>query len=276
MRNRRGATLVELLVAMVIMGVIGAAITGLMTSQSRFFNQQEGRGNARRVARSATSIILSDLRSVERSGGVVAASGTSITLRVPYSQGIVCAAAAGSMTVSLPPIDSVRWAGAAFSGYAWRDTLGVYNYVDPGTAVAAATSAQAAVCGTATIDTIPTGRVVVVTPGVATGPTAGTPVFLFQRIRYQFATSTLMPGRLALLRTLVTPNTTEELVAPFDSTAGFRFYTAGSATSTSTVPAPLSDIVGFDLQLVGLNDRAPSSTAADQAPLTTAVFFQNR
>jgi hypothetical protein len=116
----------------------------------------------------------------------------------------------------------------------------------------------------------------VVTPGVATGPTAGTPVFLFQRIRYQFATSTLMPGRLALLRTLVTPNTTEELVAPFDSTAGFRFYTAGSATSTSTVPAPLSDIVGFDLQLVGLNDRAPSSTAADQAPLTTAVFFQNR
>jgi hypothetical protein len=42
------------------------------------------------------------------------------------------------------------------------------------------------------------------------------------------------------------------------------------------VPSPLSNIVGFDLQLVGLNDRAATSTAAERAPLTTAVFFQNR
>lgn len=278
MRNRRGTTLVELLVAMVIMGVIGAAITGLMTSQSRFFNQQEGRGNARRVARSATSIILSDLRSLERSNGVVSASASALTLRVPYAQGIACAATGTSMTVALPPIDSARWGGAAFTGYAWRDTLGVYNYVDPATAVAAATPAQIGLCTTATIDTIPKGRVVTVTPGVANGPTAGSPVFLFQRIRYEFAASTLMPGKIALWRTLLTQTlpTPEELVAPFDSTAAFRFYTAGSPTSTATVPSPLSSIIGFDLQLVGLNDRASTRTAAERAPLTTAVFFQNR
>src|SRR5438045_9337613 len=76
---------------MVILGVIGGALTRLFLSQSRFYDQQGQLRRARLVSRMAINATLSDLRMVEATGGLVSASPTQVTMRVPYAIGLVCA-----------------------------------------------------------------------------------------------------------------------------------------------------------------------------------------
>src|SRR5689334_24496074 len=124
MTTRRGFTLAELLVGMVIMGIIGVALSTLIVSQSRFYDNQAQRRRARFVSRTAVNAALSDLRMVEATGGVVAATAKQVTLRVPYAIGTVCASTPAQMTLSIWPLDSTVYATASFSGYAWRDSVG--------------------------------------------------------------------------------------------------------------------------------------------------------
>src|SRR4029077_2961851 len=80
MMNRRGFTLAELIVGMVILGVIGAALTRLFLSQSRFYDLEGQLRRARLVSRMAINTALSDLRMVEATGGLVSATPTQVTM----------------------------------------------------------------------------------------------------------------------------------------------------------------------------------------------------
>jgi hypothetical protein len=109
----------------------------------------------------------------------------------------------------------------------------------------------------------------------------GTPVFLYSKIRYDLKASTAIPGKLGLYRTSIAPNgaqTSEELVAPFASTAGWKFFVVNGGTVAQTaVPANLADIRGLELHLDGLSESiAATKLTAESAPFTTAVFFKNR
>jgi len=53
MSARRGFTLAELLVTLLIMGIVGTAVTKLFVSQSRFNDQQAQLRRARFVSRTA-------------------------------------------------------------------------------------------------------------------------------------------------------------------------------------------------------------------------------
>jgi prepilin-type N-terminal cleavage/methylation domain-containing protein len=278
MSGRRGFTLVELLVGMVILGIIGAALTGLFVSQSRFYDQQAQLRRARFVSRTAINAALSDLRMVEATGGIVSATATQVTVRVPYAIGIVCANTLAQTTLSLWPVDSTVYAAAGFSGYAWRDSLGAITYMEAGTAVVAG---NALVCTAGNVTVLPQGRVVSVQPPLPAGLPAvtavGTPVFLIQRMTYEFKPSVALPGRTALWRTIVATGQADELVAPFDSAAKFRFFVVGSDTAQSPVPNPLTNMRGVELDLMSQSDRAPQATAAPkQARAVTAVFFNNQ
>ncbi len=190
MLGRRGFTLIELLTALTIFGVIAGALTGLIVSQSRFYSQQDATREARSTSRAALNMILSDLRMVEAIGGIEAADAQSITVRVPYSFGIVCTSVGLTAVVSLLPTDPTTVASAGFSGYAWRNAGGGYTYVTVGTPMS---SPITTLCTDPpiSIKTLPGGRVVgLPDPGAPTG----TPVFLFQRIEYYFADSDALPG----------------------------------------------------------------------------------
>jgi hypothetical protein len=117
-------------------------------------------------------------------------------------------------------------------------------------------------------------------PLPATLPTVtaiGTTVFLIQRLTYQFKPSVALPGRMALWRTTVVTGQTDELVAPFDTSARFRFFVVGSDTAQAAVPSPLSNVRGLELGLTSQSDRAPEGAAAPrQAQVVTAVFFNNQ
>src|ERR1051326_9101180 len=125
------------------------------------------------------------------------------------------------------------------------------------------------------------GGVVGVGPPLpATLPTVtaiGTTVFLIQRLTYQFKPSVALLGRMALWRTTVVTGQTDELVAPFDTSARFRFFVVGSDTAQAAVPSPLSNVRGLELGLTSQSDRAPEGAAAPrQAQVVTAVFFNNQ
>ena len=204
MSARRGFTLVELLVSMLILGIIGAALTKLFVSQSRLYDQQTQLRQARFVSRAAINAALSDLRMVEVTAGVVSATPRAITARVPYALGVVCANTPLQTTLSLLPVDSTTYATAGFSGYAWRDTRGNYTYVEAGATVG---PDDPSLCASANVTVLPAGRVVAVRPPLpaALPPVVavGTTVLLFQRVVYEFKTSAALPGRTALWRTIV-------------------------------------------------------------------------
>lgn len=271
-------TLIELIVGMLVLGVVAILFTRLLVAQGKFFDKQAQSSAARNVSRGALNRVISDLRMVEAGGGVLIATSTAITIRVPYAMGVVCATGGGVTTTTLLPVDSVMYAQPGFYGYAWRSsTTGLYNYVEGGTSVAAGT---ASVCTNAAITTLTNGKVIALSPALPAGATFGTPVLLFRRVRYEFKASQLISGKTGLWRTVINPNgseISEELVAPFASTASFQFFTVNSSAAQANPPAALSDIRGFELHLDGMSERAVSGkTTAESAPFVTAVYFKNR
>jgi hypothetical protein len=121
----------------------------------------------------------------------------------------------------------------------------------------------------------------VVTPVLPVGGGLGTPVFLYNKIRYEMKASTAVPGKLGLYRTIITPGgaqTSEELVAPFANTAGWKFFAVnGGSVAQVSPPANLADLRGLELHLDGISENvAPGLVANESAPFTTAVFFKNR
>jgi hypothetical protein len=278
MTTRRGFTVAEILVAAVIAATIGTALARLYVSQARSYDLQTQSRLARSVSRTGINAAVSDLRMVEATGGVVSATSTQILVRTPYAMGIVCANSPTQTTLALFPVDSIAYASAGFTGYAWRDSLGAYTHVDTSAVLLAA---SASVCTTAGVTVLPGGLVVAVQPALPAALPAvtavGTPVLLTQRLTYAFGPSVSLPGRRALWRTVAATGVTDELVAPFDSTARFKFYVVGSDTAQSTVPSPLSTMIGLELVLNAQSERpAEGRSAVNTAQITTAVFFNNQ
>ena len=271
---RRGLTLAELLVTMVIVLIVGGAFTRLMVHQSRFFDSQNTRRQARNVSRGALNVMMSELRMVAVPGGILAAASDSVRVRVPYAFGILCGSTAAASTISLAPMDSLAYSEGGATGYAWRDSTGNYAYVNANFTVAPGLTTD---CAGAGITTLPGGKVVTVNPRVPVAATIGTPIFLSRRIQFKFAASAALPGRIALWRTNIGTGASEELVAPFDAAARFRFFVNGATASQANSPAALTDLRGLELRLAGASDR-PSLTsgAPSTAELQTAVFFMNR
>jgi len=100
-------------------------------------------------------------------------------------------------------------------------------------------------------------------------------------VTYKFANSTAYPGRKGLWRFVATddPNSpvADEIIAPFDSSAKFRFYALNADAAQDTLPTRLSDVRGVELVLAGSsNEQLTANQQAKQATMVTGVFFKNR
>jgi prepilin-type N-terminal cleavage/methylation domain-containing protein len=293
---RRGFTMVELLLSLIVTAIVGAALVRMVTSQARFMDQQEAWRSARSVARGGINRLLSDMRVVEARGGVWAAvaGGQDFTLNVPYAFGIICSMPAlNQAVVSMLPVDAQMYAAAGHTGFAIRATdNATYTYYTSQAAPAAANVGQVNTCTAPALPDLaistgallalngsPNGQVLFLQATANFNPTPkkGEIVFLYRRIRYQFKNSTLIPGRTGLFRTTVTNNVEEEIATPFANTARVNFYVLNNANPQAAVPGALSDIRGFELVLDGMSERAPQGSAAPKtANVRTSVFFENR
>lgn len=285
--SRRGVTIVELLIAMVIAAVLGGATISLMLSQNRFTERTEGQRSGRRVGRSAVNALTNDLRMVDPSWGIEAASATSLTVKVPYALGVICASAPDLQTIALLPVDSVALNLPGYSGFATRNSSGVYATYSGGTL--SEITLVGSVCTTAA-NVVPItapssapnqkSRAFTIATNGAPVVAVGTPVMLYRRTQFYFGNSnqSALTGRTALWRNYLDAGTGAiELSAPFSNTAAFRFFNLTATASQTSVPSPLSNIMGFELYLPGQSDNTSrKQSSPEQANLTTAVFLVNR
>ena len=270
--RRSGVSLVELLVAMTLLGIVGLSILRTFTSQARLTDLQAKRLEGRAVSRAPVNLFMSEARMVETGSGVVAATASSVTLRIPVAMGLVCGTSGAATVLSLLPVDSAVYASAAISGHAWRQISGVYSYNESATTVS---TGGAATCAAASITTITGGSTVLVTPQMASAD-IGAVAFLYQRVKYEFKASTAISGRVGLWRTLEQSGATEELAAPFDATSRFRYYSLDADTVDTGIPT-LNEIRGIRVDLLGASERNRfGKNSPETARLQTAVFFTNR
>jgi hypothetical protein len=115
---------------------------------------------------------------------------------------------------------------------------------------------------------------------VAGVPNAGWPVFLYQQITYRFDSSTAYPHRVGLFRKVRANNVAgvivDEIIAPFDTSAKFRFYVLNADVATSAPVANVDAVRGLELNLAGSSPRAEQGKKAAVDGLVTGVFFKNR
>jgi prepilin-type N-terminal cleavage/methylation domain-containing protein len=304
---RRAFTLIEILVSLAILGIIGLAFVRLVTSQARFTEGQMALRNARTVSRNAMNIMLTDLRMVQDSGGLTNASRDSVTVRIPVAFGLLCQNVGGDATMQLLPVDSAMTEFAYYSGWAYRDSVtGRYFYQQAGTPVSLASptltnGVPTATCTDSTLVGVPpvlkpgilpinyttstgairSSRIIRVTDPVMTAtPNAGWPIFVYQQVTYRFQTSSAYPGRIGLFRKVRAPNAAgaviDEIIAPFDTSAKFRFYVLNADAAQDAPPADLSTVRGLELNLAGSSPRSQQGKKAAVDGLVTGVFFKNR
>ncbi len=273
--NHRGFTLVELLIATIVAGILGTALARLLVNDSKFVARQEAMLSARSTARTAMNWMATELRMVADSG-LQGASSDSVTVRVPYAFGVACERYDNMLLVSLMPTDSLIYATAVPTGLAWRRSTGEHQFL---TGIGVFPSTDDAVCLADSIRVIPGGRLVALsgTPaGVPFQPVVGSISYLYQTVTYKFAPSTDLPGRIGLWRR-VGSGAFEELVAPFDTAAGFGFLVGSSLDALNNPPADLNTVSGLELRLVGASEFLPRGESRAQTfELVTQLRFQNK
>lgn len=270
MRRRRGFTLVEVMISVVLLSIIGLGITRLLQSQMRFFQRATGARDARSVTRNALNLMRNEMRMIEPRG-ISSATTTSITVRVPYAVGVYCAAG----TATFLPVDSLTWATAVNGGYAYRDTAlnATYTYVASSSAPSTALATDCTT--TASITPVTGGMNLGTTPTLPVLLASGSPVLLYQTITYRLSSSMIVPGRIALWR-IVTGGASEEIAVPFDGASVFQFYVSGGITSQTAVPGTVTDISGLELVLIGESERSsPGTNVPESAETRVSIFFRN-
>jgi prepilin-type N-terminal cleavage/methylation domain-containing protein len=291
---RRGFTLVELLLSLIVTAIVGAALVRMVLGQAKFMDQQEAWRGARAVARGGVNRLASDLRMVEATNGVSAAvaGGQDFTVRVPYAFGVICLAAGNTLTLSMLPVDSAMYNAPGHSGFAVRADDGTYAYytstvldgIPANIGVGNCTGVAAPdkpITTLASMNGSPAGNTITVTSTAAFNPAVkkGQIVFLYRRIRYQFKNSVALAGRTGLFRAPVDAvgGPEEEIATPFAATARVNFFVLNNAVAQAAVPGTLGDIRGLELVLDGMSERAPQGSATYKtANIRTSVFFENR
>lgn len=130
-----GTTVVELVVALVVLAVLGAAVGGLVVHQARFYARVVARGQGALTMRHALTIVAGELRSVAPADGDLhALTARTVDFRALEGEGIVCTIDGARSAITTPPASGrsfalAAWATAPVSG----DTLLVYDAGgDPG------------------------------------------------------------------------------------------------------------------------------------------------
>lgn len=89
--NRRGITLVELLIALVLLGIISAAIYRVLVNNQRIYQSQTQRIDLQQNIRAAVSILPAEFRELDATDNdIQSMSATAITVRATRWLGFIC------------------------------------------------------------------------------------------------------------------------------------------------------------------------------------------
>jgi prepilin-type N-terminal cleavage/methylation domain-containing protein len=124
-RLSRGFTLLELVIALVLLGVIGAIVYPIISGSRRLYRSDTARIDRRQSLRAAVTILSTDLRELDASGGdILAMSPTAITIRGTRQLAFLCAAPPAGLTTVLAVRESPVFGARDFN--AATDSLLIY------------------------------------------------------------------------------------------------------------------------------------------------------
>jgi prepilin-type N-terminal cleavage/methylation domain-containing protein len=240
--TRRGFTLVELLIGLVLMGIVSAGIYRVLVTNQQIYQAQTQRIEMQQNIRAAAAILPAELREISASeGDIIAMSATGIQIRAMRQLGLLCAppllgGANAVLFVRQTPLYGLR-------DFAGRDSIFVYyegddaTRLDDGWVRGRITSIAPGVCPDASPAWLLTTTLFfdgALNQQPVTGNIlSGSPVRGFEHVTYQLYTSPADGRRYigmqvysAGIQPLVGPLTSNGLtLAYFDST--------GAATATA-------------------------------------------
>ena len=102
---RRGFTLIELMVAIVLLAIVAGGMMGIIVRQQQFYSGSSGVLETRGSVRDGMAMITSDLRSLSPSKQDIYAMGrTFIEFRLSTGAAVVCTISVDRKTVTVPPL----------------------------------------------------------------------------------------------------------------------------------------------------------------------------
>src|SRR5438876_12120695 len=97
--RRAGFTLIELVIAMVLMSLVGGAIVKLLLRQQRFYNSTSDLIQTRQQIRQAAAMLPSDLRGISSIGGdIFSMSDSALEFLSGFGSSVVCVNAGGTLS----------------------------------------------------------------------------------------------------------------------------------------------------------------------------------
>lgn len=215
MRGRRGFSLVEMVIVLVLAGVVSTAAITMFSTQNQLNAQMTALGESQENARSAVQLAATELRSAH-ANMVVTALPDRLVVRLPLMMGVICGGNPGRRAAYFGdgPIDLQTEA----DGYAYLSEYGVWagrydvRNADRFGNAARQQCINEGFGAVGTDDQYATFRV---------GGDIGTIVMIYREVTYSFATSTLDPTRRAFYRTH--GESSVELAQGFSDDTGFEY-----------------------------------------------------
>jgi prepilin-type N-terminal cleavage/methylation domain-containing protein len=281
MRNRKGYTLIELIVALVILLAVTGSIYKLLVTNQRLSRAQAERVDLQSNVRTASIVVPSELRELSTFGSaatgdrndVLVAGATSISYRAMRGIGFICQAPApGEIRIlksswsGLRDPDFVR-----DDGYVFFDDNSDKNTDDLWLPVTI-TNVTNSTCGAGADP----AWSLTIAPTVPAGIPVNTPVRLFEVMQLNLYTDAA--GKSWLGAQAVSDLAPQPLLGPLRGADGlsFKYY---SAPGTET--AVVGDIKSIRVSVRGLSNQAiaghggSSRTSVVQDSLTTEVSLRN-
>ena len=104
MTTRRGLSLVEIMVALVLLGIVATGIMTVVMRQQQFYRSATEVIDTRSQIRQAASVVPVDVRGVSSVGGdILNMSDSSLDVRGNIGSGLICSH--GGSSVTIPPIN---------------------------------------------------------------------------------------------------------------------------------------------------------------------------
>jgi prepilin-type N-terminal cleavage/methylation domain-containing protein len=262
---RRGFTLVEIMVALVIGSLLVGIVLQFVLGQARFASSQAGREEVQQNLRGALEIVSSELRAAP-SRSILLGESQAVEFFAPVRWGVVCATNGSTETTAIfpanvasplpptgtaasmvvfTPTDSVRPVAPA------RATITASVAVDPATLPCSALGAQGPVTAFRLTGT-----------GHPPGST-GFRVAVGDRVRYDIDTSS---GETWLRRSnglVGTRYSMQPLAGPMDPTVvAFRYFAGAPGTAPGSIAPPGSAAPSAQIRMVRFVARTTSRGSA--------------
>jgi hypothetical protein len=280
---RRGTSLAEILVVILLLAVIGSATLGVVIRQERFYRRQADVLDARAQLRDAAAVLQSELRALSPADGdIYAASASAIEFRATLAQSAICTIDAARRTITIPPEHlaagvPITWIGTQpeagdtvlvlatdSAGNGWRRHVLVAgpSYVGTCPTASGLTTTTAEAAGALTL---------ALSPPLDAAVAPGAIVRIVRRARYELyraSDSRWYLGYQDCLATRATPcNVVQPVSGPF-APLGIQLAYLDAAGSAAP---DLATIARIDLLVVAARRTSPDSLDS----LATTIALRN-